>query len=525
MQKRVMGMFLGIIAFQTFSLGAFAAYKEAGSCGTASVVSGDTCSNVKVQFKFDGCEDIKGTELAKKIICVGEVISARYQVGDIRYQASYEKIKDKKGAVTWKALGGVKRLVKTTIQKSEVTADAPLVAIAKTVEALTAHEAAKATPPATATAPITPPATEATQSVATPAPAPVAAPQATTIASPFKFGGFADLRYTSYVTNNDPSVASGNPSSGFGIEDGAVYVNYEKEKMSITADLAFRRGKDSDTNAAATQPNQSSTGAIALGVDKSQLYLKYKLGSMFTIDLGQFDTIFGAEVNDSKDRLFNKTGTTYDFALPVTHTGAMLEFARGGFAIKAFAANPNNKGSNGTSTAGDDKTEYGGAIGYTNDSFHGQIGYMGRPINQASGVGTATRSLTDATAGVSLGAFALDAEYARVSDPSKNTLTPLDNTDLENAGEACLGLISYKFSDAFLVGIRYETVIADPSAGAIGGSTNTPLQSANSTGLVIHYKVNPELELRSEYIGYNGTGMSGNTWTDGRFDASALVSF
>jgi hypothetical protein len=86
-------------------------------------------------------------------------------------------------------------------------------------------------------------------------------------------------------------------------------------------------------------------------------------------------------------------------------------------------------------------------------------------------------------------------------------------------------MLSYKFSEAFLMGVRYETVNGDPSSGAIGGSVITPLQSANSTGVVIHYKVNPELELRSEYIGYNGTGVGGNTWTDSRFDAGAIVSF
>ena len=364
--------------------------------------------------------------------------------------------------------------------------------------------------------------TKATPVAATPVAAtPVAAtPVAATpvaAASPFRFGGFADLRYTNFSTKDNPLVLSGNPESGFGIEDGAFYGNYDKDNLSVVLDVAFRRSKDVDINSAATKPNQSSNGNLAIGYDKSQLYLKYKLGSMFTINFGQFDTIYGVELNDSKDRIFGKTGIVYDNTLPVTHTGVMFEFLVNGFYAKTFAANPNNKGSNGSSASGDDKSEYGVALGYSNEFIRGQLGYMARPITKAIGTESGNRSLLDAIIGTTLGSFSLDLEYSRVSDPSKNTLTSGDTSDSESAGQGILALASYKFSDAFVVGLRYENIQDDPAALSV--------KSIHSFGGSIHYRLGTDLELRTEYITSDSKGVNDATWKDSRFNVATLLMF
>jgi hypothetical protein len=282
-------------------------------------------------------------------------------------------------------------------------------------------------------------------------------------------------------------------------------------------DLAFRRSKDIDVNSSASKPNQSSNGNFALGYDKSQLFLKYKLGSNLIINFGQFDTIFGVELNDSKDRIFGKTGIVYDNTLPVTHTGLMAELLSHGFYSKVFSANPNNKGSYGSSSAGDDKAEYGIALGFSNDYFRTQAGYMRRPINKASGTASADRTLLDVILGTTLGSFSVDLEYSRISDPSKNTLTSSDSSDLEDAGQGMMALLSYRLTENFLLGARYESLRDDPAALSV--------KSVQSYGGSAHYKLSSELTLRTEYIAYESKNVSDTSWRDSRFNVAAVLVF
>ena len=334
--------------------------------------------------------------------------------------------------------------------------------------------------------------------------------------SPYKFSAFVDLRYTSFSSKDNLTVANAHAESGFGIEDGAFYLNYEKNKVVAVVDVAFRRGKDSDTNPS-TIPNQSSNSNIAIGVDKSQMYLKYNLRENLYVNFGQFDTIFGVELNDSKDRLFGKTGLVYDSILPVTHMGAMLEYSANDVTAKIFAANPNNRGSNGTSAAGDENSEYGAAISYSKNNFRTQLGYMARPVLRANGGSLAGRNLIDFTAGVTAEKFSLDFEYAIVDDPNKNTLTAADNNDREKVGTGLLVLTSYELSDSFLLGIRYEHLQDDPGA--------TSNKTTDSYGLSVYHKLSPELELRSEYVGYNFKNQSDVVWADSRLNLAVLLKF
>ena len=338
--------------------------------------------------------------------------------------------------------------------------------------------------------------------------------------SPFKFSGFVDMRYSNYKADSNPNVTKANAESGFGIEDGAVQANYEKNRFSAILDIAFRRGKEADIilpgYSGTTVPNQSNDNRLSLAIERSQLYLKYKLSDDFAVNFGQFDTIFGVEVNDSKDRIFGKTGLVYDSITPVTHTGAMIEYANLRTSIKFFAANPINKGSNGTSPLGEDQTEYGAALGYSNEKCRAQIGYMSRPTSKASS-GRGDRTLLDATLGVNVGSFVLDFEYSLVSDPNKNTLTTSTPTDLEKAGQGFLVLATYKVTEPFSFSFRYEQLKDDPAKES--------LDTVDSSGVSIHYKVAPELELRTEYIAYRYENLSHLKWSDSRFNLAAVAVF
>ncbi len=500
MKQQIMGLNkLGTICLlicSSFQAVAASEYKKIDPCGSASVVSGDTCSNAKVQFKFAGCEIQSEPQMAKRIICEKHVIKARFQEGAFRYEAQFQKVDDSWGGVSWKPLGGV-----TQYSKNLPAAKAPALEVKAAVQTADRLPAAAEAPPAPLPSTAVTAASESANS------------------SPFKFGGFADLRYTNFSTKDNPSVTTGNPESGFGLEDGAFYGNYENENLSVVLDVAFRRGKDIDIDLSASKPNQSSTGNFTIGPDKSQLYLKYKVGSNFVVSFGQFDTLFGVELNDSKDRIFGKTGIVYDYTMPTTHTGLMVEFSAHGFYAKSFAANSNNKGSFGSATAGDDKTEYGAALGYSGGMIRGQAGYMTRPINKASSTGVGDRALLDVIVGTTIGGFSLDLEYSQVTDPNKNTLTSTDSNDLENAGYGMLALASYKFTDEFLIGARYEVVKDDPNS--LLGSVRT----TTAIGGSVHYRLAKELELRTEYTGYDSKAVSGTTWRESRFNVAALLTF
>lgn len=459
-------------------------YQALKNCGEAKVSDGDTCSNVKVQFNLKSCDQKTEAVQAKKIICKGTQIKARYDNEDTRFEVEFNKEIDPWGSVVWTSLGPVRKLKKIK----------PAVASHHNETNIISREPAQS-PTTTPSTPLD---------------------NATTLGS-FKFSGFFDARYTDFVAKKNPLVANSHAESGFGLEDGAFYANYEKNKILVVADLPFRRGKDIDYNTAATTPNQSSNGNIVFGVDKAQLYLKYKATENFLIDMGQFDTIFGVELNDSKDRVFNRAGLVYEATLPVTHTGLMLEYSRSGAYTKIFAANPNNKGSYGTSTTKDENTEYGGAIGYSNDLVRCQIGYMSRSILRADLLKTENRTLADGTFGLTLGPLSLDFEYAIVTDPSKNTLTSTDAADSESAGTGSFVLVNYKVTEALSLGLRYEALDKDPSS--------LSLQTATSSGANLQYKVDSNLSLKTEFIGYDYKTVSEEKWHDSRFSFATLVSF
>ena len=95
-------------------------------------------------------------------------------------------------------------------------------------------------------------------------------------AAPMKFSGFFDFRYTDFSAKDDAGNPTPHAESGFGLEDGAVYGNFEKDKVSIVLDISLRRTKESDYTSTPTVANQSVNNNFIVAAGPSQLYLKYK---------------------------------------------------------------------------------------------------------------------------------------------------------------------------------------------------------------------------------------------------------
>lgn len=352
------------------------------------------------------------------------------------------------------------------------------------------------------------------------------------------FSGFADLRFSNYTIEKDgPNVSTANAESGFGVEDGAFYVGYAKNNWSLFLDAPFRREKNSDDGGVAGTTGNGSNGSnILFGGDKAQVYAKYMIMEGLHFQVGQWDTIFGIEANDSKDRLFGKTSLVFDQMVPVTHTGALLGWAGHGFHAKAMAANANGKGTLGNNapaaandTSGNNKTEYGAAFGWANEMFRAQLGYLSRSTNKVNSAPLKhdSRTLTDVTFGVTWEALTVDLEYAMIDDPSKNTLTTnaavaAESTDSEKDGTGLLALVGYKFTDEFSLGVRYEMLTNDPGLSA-------QWKDATAYGVVVHHKLDENFQARAEYNMYSydniSTAATAKDWDESRFNLALLASF
>ncbi len=228
--------------------------------------------------------------------------------------------------------------------------------------------------------------------------------------------------------------------------------------------------------------------------------------------MGQFDTIYGFELNDSKDRFFAKTGLVYDQIMPVTHTGVLFSYTNDGAYARLLAANPNNKGTLGESATGDTNYEYGTAIGYSNADYRIQVGYLTRPINKAGTTTVGMRSLIDVTAGLTLGKFTADVEYAILADENKDKLTA-DPTDKESSGTGLLALVAYNCDDNWAFAARAERV------------EKLTTDKLSSLGVGAHYKWNSTLHTRLDNIQTTTEVAAGDKTTDNRFEISNLFYF
>jgi hypothetical protein len=84
--------------------------------------------------------------------------------------------------------------------------------------------------------------------------------------------------------------------------------------------------------------------AFVFGAAKAQAYFKHNLSDAFSVQVGQFDTIYGFELNDSRDVFFTKQGLVWNNILPVTHLGILTNYTSGKVTAKVMLANPTNAG-------------------------------------------------------------------------------------------------------------------------------------------------------------------------------------
>jgi hypothetical protein len=427
--------YMGLANAQEFELIAF--------CAKVTKANIKSCSNAKIEFDFDQCLDKPETTPNVNVTCDGAVLKARTSFANYRFEAQFKKQDDGWGEVTWSQAGPV-----MTWKKEVAKAAAP----DKTEAART-------------------PTQEAAGAIAV--------------------TGFIDFRYTGYTT--DTSGVDETASSGFLLEDAAIYFNYKKSDLQVTVDLPYSR--QGDTVSVTDDGGDDSSFTIGGGNasfgfanTKAQAFAKYAITSDINIVFGQFDTLYGLELNDSKDRVFANAGLAYGQTLPFVHSGLYLEKVWDKITAKILFANPADKDTLGSDTT-DHSIETGIALGYSSDWIRGQLGYLARNKSDLAG-DDAQRSLTDVLLGFTFGDFNIDFQYSMVSDPQKNVLTS-DATDIENAGTGLEALATYQATERIKVAARYEVITDDPAA--------TGYEKASSAAGSIAYKVNDNLTAKAEH--------------------------
>jgi hypothetical protein len=453
-------------------------FVEVENCGTAQVIGGDTCSNVKVQFVFDGCRLESPPQIAARIICENKTIKARLERTDIRYEAQFKKEDNGWGGVSWKPMGSVRQLVR---------------AIADTA-AVQEH-------------PIPNSKTPIPDSVAEVANPPRALAQ-TDQPHSLSVTGFIDYRHTNtWLESGNTAVRR--ERIGYLFEDGALYFNFKKENIEAFVDLPFFRNATSNTDNA----------SLAFAETKAQAWMAYNFSESMKIVIGQFDTLYGFELNDSKDRLFGNYGLVYSQTLPIVHSGAYFQYSQSGFTAKLLSANPADRDSFGN-TPNDSGYETGATLGYSNDWMRSQLGYLSRVQDGLDG-STEPRTLTDILLGFSYWKLALDLQYSLVKNPRKNTLTT-DATDSEDPGSGFMAHLAFKPLDRWTVGFRYELIQDDPAAGA------STYFDVTTWGFVAMHELNDNLKGRVEYFQIESkrrSSVATDIFGESRLDIGLTLSF
>jgi hypothetical protein len=140
-----------------------------------------------------------------------------------------------------------------------------------------------------------------------------------------EFGAFADT-YFSFNTNVPKPQEGRNllraydSTNGFALSWVGADVSYDPQPVGGTISLRF--GPTAQTYANSCFSNETRCDGDVEGLAfVKQAFASWQPVPGLTLDLGKFDTIYGAEVAESQDNLNYSRGAVYWLAQPLFHTG------------------------------------------------------------------------------------------------------------------------------------------------------------------------------------------------------------
>lgn len=281
-----------------------------------------------------------------------------------------------------------------------------------------------------------------------------------------KISGFVDAQF---VKSTRQSM-----NRGFLLNDGAIYVTSELKEVEFKVDIPFRMYTVGNPN-------------FEVGLTRAQAYVGQKLASGFKWKIGQFDTTFGFEGNDTVDITFSRQGNVYNYTDPFVHTGLFFGYDFSPeLNLNFYVANPNDRG-----VSTNKNLQYGAQLVRSASDFRFAIGGM---LNADSTTGK-TNYYADVVTGVTVGGLSVDAEasYNYRSD----IINPDTGTGINGIG-ALLHIV-YQFSEPFTFGARGEYItqqaLADPKETA-------PQSTLKSQVLIFagpQYYITKNIRLKLDY--------------------------
>ncbi|MET0286596.1 MAG: porin [Polyangiales bacterium] len=265
--------------------------------------------------------------------------------------------------------------------------------------------------------------------------------------SGFTLGGFVDAYAALRSDNNTRPNFGGVPAGGyyheayvqadgFSLAFAGVDVNYATEKFGATISLRFGPGTNRFYAA-----NMSDFGIENM----TQAFLTYKPTDKLTLDLGQFGTIYGAEVLESWRNVNYSRGALYYAMQPFWHTGLRAKYQfSDAFAVNAMVVNGvNNLYENNKSPSLGIQ-----ALLTPSDAFSFALGYLGalNPRDDSNGT---FQNFFDAVATVTAGNFKV------VANADLNLYQNAGDSDTHNFWGVSIAP-AYAFTESFGVGLRYE---------------------------------------------------------------------
>lgn len=270
---------------------------------------------------------------------------------------------------------------------------------------------------------------------------------------------FADTFYM--VDWNRPDVATAATSvphrgyeytDGFGLAFAGVDAMYMGDHFGATVSLRYGVGATryliggvlggdlTDPTMAASVP----AGAVGALSSLKQAYGSIMPTDSLTIDIGLFDTIYGAEVADSWVN-FNYSRSPLNYLMqPFYHLGVRATYqVTDSIVVKGLVSNSTNaySGFNGG------LPYFGAQVGYTSDVFNVYAGYMtGQPGIATSRTSGSWEHFVDVVATVAVGDFSLVGNFDLWTNPDAN------------AGWGASVVAAYQISDMIGVAGRFDFI-------------------------------------------------------------------
>ena len=227
-------------------------------------------------------------------------------------------------------------------------------------------------------------------------------------ASELKVGGFVDAQYQTRPF----APALLNERNSFIINDGNFTFEKEQGNANFFLAIPFRGG----FNGAATTSGTvivPGTSNFTVGANTAQAYVGYKYNDKLSWKLGQFESLYGFESNETSDIAFTTQGLLKTNFTPSTHDGLAATFNMNKDAgVTAMIANHHDQG-----TVGGLRPDFGVKVFNSPNWYRASFGVL---IEDKAATTNAEKAIYDLMLGKTMGVMSVDAELMIKSLGSSN---------------------------------------------------------------------------------------------------------